>query len=215
LFGAAGFLSPDLHEAAPPETRDYLRTLWEIWWKQRATFEPEDHRAIPWKLHGQRPANHPHRRIGALLALANAWPRFRQLALARPFAPKPLIDFLHALDHPFWSRHHTLTSATTPTRLSLFGRHQAIELIANHLAPLALREDGWTFRGYRKLRHSAANDQVKRCALRLFGTEKAAHPWTRRVCHHQALLQIYRDFCLEDVSDCAGCPFPEQLSQWR
>ena len=30
----------------------------------------------------------------------------------------------------------------------------------------------------------------------------------------QALLQIYRDFCLEDASECADCPFPEQLAQW-
>jgi hypothetical protein len=215
LFGTAGFLAPDLHEAAPTDTRDYLRALWDTWWKLRPAIEPADPRAIPWKLHGQRPANHPHRRIGALLALAEAWPRFRQLALARPFTPKPLIDFLHGLDHPFWSRCHTLTSAQTPARLSLFGRNHAVELIANHLGPLALRESGWTFRDYRKLRHSAANDRVRRCALRLFGSEKAARPWTRRVCHHQALLQIYRDFCLEDVSDCTRCPFPEQLAQWR
>ncbi|MCU0752737.1 MAG: DUF2851 family protein [Akkermansiaceae bacterium] len=29
LFGTAGFLSPDLHEQAPPETREYLRGLWD------------------------------------------------------------------------------------------------------------------------------------------------------------------------------------------
>ena len=72
-----------------------------------------------------------------------------------------------------------------------------------------------TFRSYQKLRNSAPNDKVKRCALRLFGSLKAAQPWTRRVCHHQALLQIYQDFCLEDFSDCADCPFPEQLLQWK
>ena len=215
LFGTAGFLSPRLHEQAPPETRDYLRELWDAWWKSRARFEVTPNRAIPWKTQGQRPANHPHRRVGALAALVRSWPQFRRLALARPFSAKPLVDFLQALDHPFWSRHHTLTSAATPGRIAPIGRAHALELVANHLAPLAMHEDGMTFRSYHKLRNSSANDKVKRCALRLFGSLKAAQPWTRRVCHHQALLQVYQDFCLEDLSECADCPFPEQLLQWK
>jgi hypothetical protein len=215
LFGTAGFLAPDLHEQAPPDTREYLRGLWDAWWKSRSRFEAADKRLIPWKTHGQRPANHPHRRVGALAALVRVWPQYRRLALARQFSVKPLIDFLHALDHDFWSHRHTLTSAATPGRISLFGRNHALELVANHLAPLAMHEGGMTFRSYWKLRNSAPNDKVKRCAIRLFGSLKTASPWTRRVCHHQALLQVYQDFCLEDFSDCHDCPFPEQLLQWK
>jgi len=215
LFGTAGFLSADLHEQAPPDTREYLRGLWDTWWKDRARFEASGERAIPWKTHGQRPANHPHRRTGALAALVKVWPQYRRLALARPFAVKPLVDFLQTLDHDFWSHHHTLTSAAAAQRIALFGRAQALELVANHLAPLAMHENGMNFQSYHKLRNSAANDKVKRCGLRLFGSSKASQAWLRRVCHHQALLQVYQDFCLEDVSDCKDCPFPEQLAQWR
>jgi hypothetical protein len=215
LFGTAGFLSPDLHEQAPPETREYLRGLWDAWWKSRARFEAVGNRAIPWKTHGQRPANHPHRRVGALASLVSVWPQYRRLALAKPFAFKPLADFLHQLGHPFWPHHHTLTSVASPTRISLFGRSQALELAANHLVPLALHEQRVTFPAYRKLRHSAANDKVRRCAIRLFGSSKAAEPWTRRICHQQALMQVYQDFCLEDFTDCNDCPFPEQLLQWK
>lgn len=215
LFGTAGFLSSDLHEQAPPDTREYLRGLWETWWKNRACFETTGDRVIPWKTHGQRPANHPHRRVGALAALVEVWPRYRRLALARPFSAKPLIDFLQELDHGFWTHRHTLTSSASTGRVALFGRAQALELIANHLAPLAMHEDGMSWKSYHQLRNSAANEKVKRCGLRLFGSTKAALPWMRRVCHHQALLQVYQDFCLEDFSDCKDCPFPEQLAQWR
>ncbi len=215
LFGTAGFLSANQHEQAPPDTREYLRELWDEWWRDRAHFEATPDRAIPWKTHGQRPANHPHRRTGALAALVKSWPAYRKLALARPFRAKPLIDLLQALQHDFWSHRHTLTSAASPRRVALFGRSQALELIANHLAPLALHEGGMKWDDYYKLRHSAPNDKVRRCALRLFGAEKSGQPWLRRVAHHQALLQVYRDFCLEDFSDCANCPFPEQLAQWR
>ena len=215
LFGTAGFLAPDLHEQAPADTRDYLRVLWDAWWKNRARFEVTPNRAIPWQTHGQRPANHPHRRVGALAALVKSWPQYRRLALARPFTVKPLVDFLQALEHAFWAQRHTLTSAASVRRVAVFGRAHALELVANHLAPLAMIEGGMTFRSYHKLRNSAPNDKVKRCSLRLFGALKTAQPWLRRVCHHQALLQVYQDFCLEDFSDCHECPFPEQLLQWK
>ena len=215
LFGVAGFLEPGLHERAEPDARDYLRNLWEQWWKCRSRYEFAGHRAIPWKTHGQRPANHPHRRVGALAALISAWPQFRKLAFARPFEVKPLVDFLHSLEHPFWSRRHTLTAAASARHVAVFGRSQALELAANHLIPLAMHEDGMNFRSYHKLRQSSPNDKVKRCSLRLFGSTKASAPWLRRVCHHQALLQVYQDFCLEDFSDCLNCPFPEQLQQWK
>lgn len=215
LFGTAGFLSADQHELAPDDTRDYLRGLWDEWWKNRSRFEVAADRSIPWKTHGQRPANHPHRRTGALAMLVNQWPQYRKLALARPFAAKPVIDFLHSLEHGFWSYRHTLSSTASSQRVALFGRSQALELVANHLAPLAIHEEGMTFKAYHQLRNSAPNDKVKRCSLRLFGSMEAAKPWLRRVAHHQALLQVYQDFCLEDFSDCRDCPFPEQLAQWR
>lgn len=216
LFGTAGFLSPKLHEKAPSDTRDYLRRLWDTWWKQRGRFEPTGGRDIPWTLHGHRPANHPHRRVGALSALVAAWPKYRRIALARPFKPKAVLDFLATLDHPFWEKRYTLTAAPAAKPLALFGKSQALELLANHLVPLASHEDPeFTLDSYRKLPATAANDRVKRCALRLFGSLEAAKPWLSRLAHHQALLQIYHDFCLQDASDCDACPFPEQLAQWR
>ena len=36
----------------------------------------------------------------------------------------------------------------------------------------------------------------------------------KSVTHQQALLQIYEDFCMQDNSDCAQCPFPEQMAKW-
>ncbi|MEK7952716.1 DUF2851 family protein [Luteolibacter soli] len=212
LFGAAGFLSPDLHEKAPADTREHLRGLWETWWKARGQWESTH--AIPWKAGGQRPANHPHRRVAALAAVVREWPKFRKLATSRPLDADALVKFLSKLDDPFWTKRYTLASAATAQPLALFGKAQAVELLANHLFPLALHE-GEPFDCYLKLAAGARNEKVRRCAIRLFGSEDAAATWLKKAAHHQALLQIYRDFCLEDASDCADCPFPEQLGQWR
>ena len=212
LFGVAGFLSPDLHEKAPPDTREHLRLLWDTWWKARGRWESAH--TIPWKAAGQRPANHPHRRVAALAALAKDWPKFRKLATSRPLDVKGLFTYLAKLADPFWTHRHTLSSAPSSQAVALFGEAKAIELLANHLFPLALH-DGEPFTNYLKLSAGARNEKVKRCAIRLFGSEEAAAPWLKKAAHHQALLQIYRDFCLEDASDCANCPFPEQLMQWK
>ncbi|MGJ8633871.1 MAG: DUF2851 family protein [Luteolibacter sp.] len=215
LLGTAGFLDSKTHQKAPEETRDYLLNLWETWWKIRPNHEPTDSSAPVWKTHGQRPANHPHRRVGGLSTLIDHWPTFRKLALASPFAVKPLADFLHSLRHDFWSHHHTLTSQKSSTAISVFGKNLALELAANHLIPLAIHEDRFTFQDYYKHRHSAINQKLRRCGIRLFGNEETAKPFLRRLSHQQALLQLYHDFCLEDFTACEQCPFPEQLAQWR
>ncbi|MFT4177397.1 MAG: DUF2851 family protein [Luteolibacter sp.] len=215
IFGSAGFLSPKLHERTPEDSKAYLRELWDEWWKLRDRYELPPERAISWKNSGQRPANHPHRRLGALVALVNHWTRYRKLALARPFAAKPLLEFLQQLEHPFWSHRYTLTSERAPRKIALFGKSQALELLANHLVPLALHEDGCSFESYLRLGGPTMNEKVKRCSLRLFGSLEVAKPWLRKIAHQQALLQIYQDFCLEDCSSCRDCPFPEQLAQWR
>lgn len=213
LFGASGFLSPTLHETAPPDTRQHLRDLWDHWWKERANWESTH--PIPWRLHGQRPANHPHRRVAALATLVRHWPTYRRRALARPFQIKPLLEFLTRLADPFWSHRHTLSSSPTRQPFALFGKNRATELLATHLIPLALHEEsGFTFDDYLALPACTPNESVRRCAIRLFGSEQVAQPWLKKTAHHQALLQIYHDFCLEDFSDCRDCPFPEQLAQW-
>jgi len=215
LLGTAGFLDAKFYLQAPEDTRDYLLNLWETWWKIRPNHEPVESRSPAWKTHGQRPANHPHRRVGGLSSLIREWSTFRRLAFANPFSIKSLTDFLHSLRHDFWSHHHTLTSNRSNTAISVFGKNLALELAANHLIPLALHENRFTYRDYHKQRHSAINQKIKRCGIRLFGSEEAAKPFQRRIAHQQAMLQLYHDFCLEDFSACEQCPFPEQLAQWR
>lgn len=213
LLGSAGFLKPALIEGAPPDTRDHLHQLWQSWWKHRARFECGPGRGLPWQMHGQRPANHPHRRVAALAMLADHWPRIRQHALARPFSPAAVLRALDKIEHPFWSHRHTLSSAKSRTPLALFGKARGHEWLANHLVPLALHEDpAFRWDQYTRLPATAPNDKVKRAALRLFGQRPDTTRLLKSLAHHQALLQIYHDFCLEDTSSCRECPFPEQLA---
>jgi hypothetical protein len=216
LLGAAGFLDPEMVERAPAGTRSHLAALWEDWWKLRSRFGTGPERALPWTFHGQRPANHPHRRVAALAVLAAHWAGFRRHAMARPFSPKAVIRFLGDLAHPFWNHHHTLASKPSARPLALVGRQRALELLANHLVPLALHEDPeFSWDDYLRLPSPAPNTKVKHATLRLFGARDDLAALLRPAAHHQALLEIYHDFCLEDFSACSECPFPEQLGMWH
>jgi len=215
LLGAAGFLDPSLVERAPADTRQHLQSLWQDWWKLRGRFGSDPQRELPWSLHGQRPANHPHRRVAALATVAAHWAGFRRHALARPFSATKLLKFLAALEHPFWNHRHTLTSKSSARPIALIGRERSLELLANHLVPLALCEDpAFTWDDYLALRAPSRNDKVKRAALRLLGERDDLTGLLRPLAHHQAMLQIYHDFCLDDSSNCSDCPFPEQLDLW-
>ena len=48
-----------------------------------------------------------------------------------------------------------------------------------------------------------------------FGSAERAKKFSAKLWHHQALLQIYEDFCLADAAGCEKCPFPEQVAAQR
>ena len=156
LLGCAGFLSPDWHQHAEASAQRHMESLWQSWWRHRAQLECP--LAIPWVLHGQRPAHHPQRRIAALACLVQRWSGFRRVALARPFCAQAVLDFVEKVQHPFWSRRHTLHALPSAKAVALLGRQLALELLANHLIPLALAEDAaFGASCYHKLSGTAGN----------------------------------------------------------
>jgi len=210
-YGVAGFLNPDIHNKAPQESRDWLENLWEKWWKERLKYELDEVREIQWVMHGNRPVNHPHRRLASLVVIARHWPIFRKLSEQ----PKELMTWLASLEDPFWSVHYTLISKLSKKKLALMGKDRISELMMNHILPRQIAEDNQgAWKMYCAIPAPAVNEKVKRAHYRLFGDRKDAKQVLLKSWHHQALLQIYQDFCLVDTSDCESCAFPEQLSRF-
>ena len=67
---------------------------------------------------------------------------------------------------------------------------------------------------YAALPARLTNRRIETGAARLFGDDPRRRRFLRTVARQQGLLQIYEDFCLQDDSDCAQCPFPEQMQKW-
>lgn len=212
LFGMAGFLrEPDLAEFAPG-TRQYLRALWDVWWPERATYQRLVLPPGAWRLNGSRPLNHPQRRLAALAQIAAHWPRFRRslgknsLSLVR--------KFLLELKHPFWNFHYTLTSKPARRKMALVGETRITEIFANLVLPWRESKGQPAWHEYHTLPARLTNRRIETGALRLFGQDPRRPQFLRYLGQHQGLLQIYEDFCLQDDSDCAQCPFPEQMRKW-
>ena len=213
LFGVAGFLeAPDLG-IYPEKTRGYVRKLWDRWWPHRDGMQRLVLPAKLWRLSGTRPLNHPQRRLGALATLVNAWPSFAR-SLTRKNA-KTAEDFFLRLRHPFWNFHYTLASDPATREMALVGQSRIAEILANVLLPFFLAEGAEVWAAYEKLPARLSNRRLETGAARLFGGDPRRPHFTKTIAQQQGLLQIYEDFCLQDNSDCAQCPFPEQMRKWK
>lgn len=212
IFGSAGFLSAKLHDEAEGNTRNYLRNLWETWWQVRANYEPTAQRKIPWKLSGIRPINHPQRRLAALAQIATHWKDFSSACSHSDHLPR----FAQSLTHPYWNHHYTVSSKHSEKKLSLIGNDRIKDFLVNHLLPIKLADhDQVAWEGYMKLPAPTLSEKVEKASIRLLGNTERRKRYLKKYWQHQALLQIYQDFCLQDTTNCADCVFPEQLAKWR
>ena len=213
LFGIAGFLeAPDL-SVYQTDTRGYLRSLWDHWWPHREDMQRLILPRTLWRLSGARPLNHPQRRLGALAAIARDWPRFmHSLGAEDPIAATRA--FLLDLTHPYWTRHYTLASDPAAAEMALVGDSRVAEILANVVFPFLVAEGNDVWSSYHKLPARLSNRRLETGATRLFGDDARRREFVKTVAHQQGLLQIYEDFCLQDNSDCAHCPFPEQMQKW-
>jgi hypothetical protein len=226
LFGLAGFLeTPDL-AIYKKSVKNYVRDLWDRWWPHRDRFQRLILPAKIWKLSSTRPANHPQRRLAALAVLIHEWPAFRRSLSKASAGGTPATiarKFFSALDHPFWKTHYTLAADASPEPMALVGESRVADILANVIFPFWRAEDidpstslgTSVWAEYAKLRARLTNRRLETAATRLFGESPQRRDFTKTLAHQQALLQIYEDFCLQDNSDCAHCPFPEQMKKWK
>jgi uncharacterized protein YmfQ (DUF2313 family) len=212
LFGVAGFLKPDDFSTAAPATKAYLRGLWEKWWTLRAEWEGLMVPAKLWRLGGQRPVNHPQRRLAALAAMVRQWPKIR--AVAEGCDEAKIHKLLGALRDEYWEHHYTVRSGASTSAMALVGTSRVTEMLMNVFYPWVILDRPEKWENYRALGAELSNRRVEIAATRLFATDARQAELLKSAAMQQGLLQVYEDFCIQDESDCAACPFPRQVAQW-
>ncbi|HTJ00302.1 MAG TPA: DUF2851 family protein [Dongiaceae bacterium] len=223
LLGLAGLLPAEMNRDNGGGD-NYLRAVWQVWWRERDRFQEHILPKPVWKFSGLRPANHPQRR----LALAAHWLATESLptrledwvAAPLPAAPEALADSLENIlrtpPDDYWSWHWTLRSARLAQPKPLLGRARVTDLAVNVILPWLWARAAAGFndklrreleQAYHRWPAGEDNSRLRLARQRLWGGPAA--PKLNTSARQQGLLQITRDFCDHVPATCAGCRFPE------
>ena len=223
LFGISGLLPSDFRNSKPAE--QYLRKVWELWWREAAHFQEEVLPASLWTLGGIRPANHPQRRLalGAHWLADGSIPARLEDWLTRKIESPDLLQSLEQIlqvkSDPFWSYRWTLKSKPFREPQPLLGEQRITDLAMNVILPWlyvrALAGQNQSLAAIAEARYflwpaGEDNAVLKLARARLFGGVSAQ--FFKSAGEQQAVLQIVRDFCDHSNATCDNCSFPHLLS---
>jgi hypothetical protein len=225
LLGIGNLLPAELTRSRA-RADGYLRRVWDQWWREREEFEGCILPKLLWRFHGQRPANHPQRRLALaahwLAAGDLVWKIERWCAADVPDAqlPRSLMEALAVPPDAFWSWHWTLRSAPMKKPQPLLGPGRVTDLAVNAILPWLWtraaegKNEALQCRIERRFRSwpAAEDNSVLRFARqRLLGG--AARGAFRSAVEQQGCIQIGRDFCDRSDALCRDCRFPELIRQ--
>ena len=226
LLGVAGLLPSELTRAQA-SADGYLRSIWDHWWRERGEFSDCILPRNVWRFHGQRPANHPQRRL-ALAAhwlAANTLPARVERWCAKKFSEGEMADALLEIlkigPDDFWSWHWTIRSPRLKKAQPLLGASRVTDLAVNVILPwLWIRAfEGKNPELQREIENrfntwpAGEDNAVLRLARqRLLGG--ASRRALRTAAEQQGLIQIVRDFCDHSNAVCESCRFPELVRDW-
>ena len=223
LFGISGLLPSELPRLAD---KNYLRRIWDCWWRERDEFAEYILPRAAWKFHGLRPANHPQRRLalaahwlatGNLLSDLEHW---CAMDLPDKMLPASLREIFEVKYDEFWSWHWTFHSARLKKPQPLLGAARVTDLAVNVVLPwLWVRAiEGRNHkvqdileRRYFAWPSSQDNSVLRLARQRLLDSNRV---WCNAAVQ-QGLMQITQDFCGHSNAVCADCHFPELASNWR
>lgn len=225
-FLGNGGLLPD--DVAKDRSSSYVRSLWDIWWREREKFSDV---ALPpslWRFHGLRPANQPQRR----LALAAHWvsmPKFLH-RLEKWFVEEDanrsevesLLKCLQPDCDEFWSWHWSLRSPRLSKPQPLLGASRVTDIAINVILPWFWirahagknqKLEALAEKRYFDWPAAQDNSVLKLARQRLLGGRILRGMTT--AASQQGLLQVVRDFCEHSDAVCTNCLFPDLVRTWR
>jgi hypothetical protein len=221
LLGVAGLLPADTVRAVDDETKRFIRTLWDEWWKRKERWDRQLLEKKAWRLAGIRPANHPARRLMAAAylftrgrVLHDVW---KDLASQRTSTcDADAAADLQVITGAYWDYRLSFAGRRLTEPVALIGRDRAEAIVINIMIPfLAALNDDAPFRQGLLDAIPAEGDHavIRQAAFNLFGSYHAASVY-RGGMQRQGLVQIFHDYCLNDRSRCASCKFPSLLKGW-
>jgi Protein of unknown function (DUF2851) len=239
LYGVSGFLQRWQTERgqSQPARSKYVAMLASHWEPVSALF-PECLDERQWRMAGIRPANFPQRRIAAagywLVALTQhslldfCFTPMRSVAVHTPREQlRQCVEELAARlqvarDEDYWSRRYVIDGLEHSRPVDLLGRGRATTMVVDVLLPAAaalaqLGSEPIALETVRALYtchpRLPANEVTREMLRQFFGNDHTRAVLVNSACRQQALVQLYRDFCLSELETCQECAFPRLVAR--
>jgi hypothetical protein len=181
LLGLSGLLPVNPDRTWDSDTRSFIRSVWDVWWKQSAALSETALEKPGWNLSGIRPANHPVRR---LMAAAHYAFRISELADHK--------SLLTEFESNYWDTHLSWKSQCTST--ALVGQDRANAIITNILIPFQAATGSTDF-NLEKLPVEPGNSIIRQTAHTLFGPDHTPKVYQSALAR-QGLIQIFHDYVI-------------------
>lgn len=217
LLGIAGLLPLQSDPLWDAETRTFIRSLWDIWWKHQSEWGDTIMPRQAWALTNLRPANHPLRRLMAAAHLFSPRTAEEGIFTAVKATPDRLCrNWLSRIQREgagsYWAWRGSLSRPRYPRPEALIGHGRAVSILTNILIPWwaatnAIHADPTLLN---TLPREDQNRFMKHTAHALFGHDHSPALYNSGL-RQQGLIQIFRDFCLRSRNGCAECPLPSAL----
>lgn len=219
LAGVSGLLPARPQPGWSPESRSFIRGVWDHWWKLQTAWSSGVMQRTEWTLANIRPTNAPLRRLMAAAQLFTGLPSpidsIQELCQTSP-PPWPHISTqLQATGRgSFWSWHSGLAAPRSAHPSNLIGAGRAAALINNILVPWSMATNlrPLSSEQLRTLPSEDDHHLVRHTAFALFGHDQAPALYSTGL-RQQGVLQIYNDFCLGSRGGCSQCRLPDILAK--
>ncbi len=222
LCGVSGLLPDRVMPRWDSGTRRFIRSAWDLWWKQKDGWDGLTLPKSEWQLSHLRPANHPLRRMMAAAELfcgaRTLLDVLREERCTDPAFCGPVITYLTGVGAcGFWGRRVSLAATESAHPLALVGEGRAAALLSNAIVPWIAACEERESPGFDLLRALPLEDDnrlIRHMAHALFGHDHNP-AFYRTGLRQQGLLQIFSDFCLQAGGGCRTCRMPGVLAHQK
>jgi hypothetical protein len=237
LFGASGLFSNITVDLWDVETRDYCDSLAAHWTRFGARASGPPMHRNDWTLRGVRPANFPLRRMAGMgLLLARLGPDGLERALddfARGLmrdhdavrARQQLDALCEIMMQPaegYWATHVTPAGNVQDKTSALIGPSRVMAIAVNIFLPLLLCRarkendpelNNAAFAFFRNVPRLELHQITRLMRYRIWADLNGGDALLKKEIYQQGLLQIFFDFCDENVRNCKSCMLPRLLRE--
>ena len=208
MMGVGGLL-PSKNLGRDKETRVFVRSLWDHWWKQQTRWQDCILPRKVWRTSGLRPQNNPARRLAAaadLFTRHQSLPdRLKMLNTSEPavwFKQAESVFLESSMD--YWRRRLTFSGKPQEHDTALIGPNRIAAILSNVVIPFLSALGLPTNPLLESLPPEEDNSFVRQTAFRLFGRDHNPALYSNGL-RQQGLLQIFHDFCLCNKTACRDC----------